>query len=452
MSEVNSVTYLKDYQQPDFWVTHVDLTVDLQDGETFVRAVLQVKKNGNHHNPLVLHGEELELLEVKRDNSPVAKGDNPAEGYVVDRTSLALQPTHDAFTVETLVRIHPEQNTALEGLYKSGGNWCTQCEAEGFRRITFFPDRPDNMATYSTRIIADQTAAPVLLSNGNLIDQGQLDNGRHYTVWEDPFPKPSYLFALVAGDLACLDDTYVTASGREVRLCIYAAAKDLDKLGHAMASLKKAMKWDEDVYGREYDLDLFNIVAVDDFNMGAMENKSLNIFNTKYVLAHPDTATDADYEGVEGVVAHEYFHNWTGNRVTCRDWFQLCLKEGLTVFRDQEFSGDMGSQAVNRIANVRILRMSQFPEERSRPDASSMQRTQSSTVTACPSNRSKYRSDALRKPSFPNKACNTLLSSAPSRSQPVGPMIRQHKCSPSRSSSRSRRSPISQTVTPDTFR
>ncbi|MCB1650333.1 MAG: aminopeptidase N, partial [Pseudomonadales bacterium] len=204
---------------------------------------------------------------------------------------------------------------------------------------------------------------PVLLSNGNLIDQGQLENGRHYSVWEDPFPKPSYLFALVAGDLACLDDTYVTASGRQVMLCIYAAAKDLDKLGHAMASLKKAMKWDEDVYGREYDLDLFNIVAVDDFNMGAMENKSLNIFNTKYVLAHPDTATDADYEGVEGVVAHEYFHNWTGNRVTCRDWFQLCLKEGLTVFRDQEFSGDMGSQAVNRIANVRTLRMSQFPED-----------------------------------------------------------------------------------------
>ncbi|MFZ1745816.1 MAG: aminopeptidase N, partial [Nitrospirales bacterium] len=363
MSEINSVTYLKDYQQPDYWVTHVDLTVDLREGETLVSAVLQVKKNGNHANPLVLAGEELELLEVKQNNLPVTKGGNLAEGYLVDRTSLSLQPAQDAFTIETLVRIHPEQNTALEGLYKSGGNWCTQCEAEGFRRITFFPDRPDNMATYSTRIIADQIAAPVLLSNGNLIDQGQLENGRHYTVWEDPFPKPSYLFALVAGDLACLDDTYVTASGRQVMLCIYAAAKDLDKLGHAMASLKKAMKWDEDVYGREYDLDLFNIVAVDDFNMGAMENKSLNIFNTKYVLAHPDTATDADYEGVEGVVAHEYFHNWTGNRVTCRDWFQLCLKEGLTVFRDQEFSGDMGSQAVNRIANVRILRMSQFPED-----------------------------------------------------------------------------------------
>jgi aminopeptidase N len=363
VSEINSVTYLKDYQQPDYWVTHVDLTVDLREGETLVHAVLQVKKNGNHANPLVLDGEELELLEVKQNNLPVAKGGNPAEGYVVDRKSLSLQPTQDAFTVDTLVRIHPEQNTALEGLYKSGGNWCTQCEAEGFRRITFFPDRPDNMATYSTRIIADQIAAPVLLSNGNLIDQGQLENGRHYTVWEDPFPKPSYLFALVAGDLACLDDTYVTASGRQVMLCIYAAAKDLDKLGHAMASLKKAMKWDEDVYGREYDLDLFNIVAVDDFNMGAMENKSLNIFNTKYVLAHPDTATDADYEGVEGVVAHEYFHNWTGNRVTCRDWFQLCLKEGLTVFRDQEFSGDMGSQAVNRIASVRTLRMSQFPED-----------------------------------------------------------------------------------------
>ncbi|MEO8327523.1 MAG: aminopeptidase N, partial [Nitrospirota bacterium] len=250
-----------------------------------------------------------------------------------------------------------------EGLYKSGGNWCTQCEAEGFRRITFFPDRSDNMATYTTKIIADQIAAPVLLSNGNLVDHGPMDDQRHYAVWEDPFPKPSYLFALVGGDLACIDDTFVTASGRQVALCIYADAKDLDKLDHAMASLKRSMTWDEEVYGREYDLDLFNIVAVDDFNMGAMENKSLNIFNTKYVLAHPHTATDADYEGVEGVIAHEYFHNWTGNRVTCRDWFQLCLKEGLTVFRDQEFSGDMGSQAVNRISNVRNLRMSQFPED-----------------------------------------------------------------------------------------
>jgi aminopeptidase N len=363
VSEVNSVTYLKDYRQPDYWVTHVDLTFDLREGETFVSATLQVKKNGNHDNPLVLDGEELDLLEVKLNDSTLSKGGNLAEGYVIDRKSLSLQPTHDAFTVETLVRIHPEQNTALEGLYKSGGNWCTQCEAEGFRRITFFPDRSDNMATYRTRIIADQIAAPVLLSNGNLIDQGQIEDGRHYTVWEDPFPKPSYLFALVGGDLACLDDTFVTTSGRHVVLCIFAAAKDLDKLEHAMASLKKSMEWDEEVYGREYDLDLFNIVAVDDFNMGAMENKSLNVFNTKYVLAHPDTSTDADYEGVEGVIAHEYFHNWTGNRVTCRDWFQLCLKEGLTVFRDQEFSGDMGSQAVNRIANVRSLRMSQFPED-----------------------------------------------------------------------------------------
>ncbi len=363
MSEANTVTYLKDYTQPDYWVTHVDLTFDLRDGETFVSTKLQVKKNGNHHNPLVLDGEKLELLEVKLNDLALAKGANLTEGYVVDKESLSLQPTNDTFTVDTLVRIHPEQNTALEGLFKSSGNWCTQCEAEGFRRITFFPDRSDNMATYTTKILADHTTAPVLLSNGNLVDKGELDDGRHYTVWEDPFPKPSYLFALVGGDLACLEDTFVTTSGRTVALRIYAEAKDLDKLGHAMASLKKSMKWDEDVYGREYDLDLFNIVAVDDFNMGAMENKSLNIFNTKYVLAHPNTATDADYEGVEGVVAHEYFHNWTGNRVTCRDWFQLCLKEGLTVFRDQEFSGDMGSQAVNRITNVRSLRMGQFPED-----------------------------------------------------------------------------------------
>jgi len=363
VSETNTVTYLKDYTQPDYWVTHVDLAFDLRDGETFVSAKLQVKKNGNHHHPFVLNGEKLELLDVKLNDLALARGANLTEGYVVDKESLSLQPINDTFTVDTLVRIHPEQNTALEGLFKSSGNWCTQCEAEGFRRITFFPDRSDNMATYTTKIMADHTTAPVLLSNGNLVDQGQLDDGRHYTVWEDPFPKPSYLFALVGGDLACLEDTFVTTSGRTVALRIYAEAKDLDKLGHAMASLKKSMKWDEDVYGREYDLDLFNIVAVDDFNMGAMENKSLNIFNTKYVLAHPNTATDADYEGVEGVVAHEYFHNWTGNRVTCRDWFQLCLKEGLTVFRDQEFSGDMGSQAVNRIANVRSLRMGQFPED-----------------------------------------------------------------------------------------
>ncbi|WP_342350041.1 aminopeptidase N [uncultured Nitrospira sp.] len=363
MLETNKVTYLKDYTPPDYWVTHVNLTFDLRDGETLVSARLQVKKNGSHDHPLVLDGENLELLEVKLNGLAIPKGTNLKEGYVVSQASLSLLPPDESFTVDTLVKIYPEQNTALEGLYKSGGNWCTQCEAEGFRRITFFPDRSDNMATYTTKIIADQIAAPVLLSNGNLVDHGPMDDQRHYAVWEDPFPKPSYLFALVGGDLACIDDTFVTASGRQVALCIYADAKDLDKLDHAMASLKRSMTWDEEVYGREYDLDLFNIVAVDDFNMGAMENKSLNIFNTKYVLAHPSTATDADYEGVEGVIAHEYFHNWTGNRVTCRDWFQLCLKEGLTVFRDQEFSGDMGSQAVNRIANVRNLRMSQFPED-----------------------------------------------------------------------------------------
>ena len=363
MSDVNTVKYLKDYKQPGYWVTHVDLTFDLRDGETLVSAKLQVKKNGSHQNPLVLDGEELELLKVKLNNVALVKGVTLTDSYVVSKESLSLQPTDDAFTLETLVKIYPEKNTALEGLYKSGGNWCTQCEAEGFRRITFFPDRSDNMATYTTKIIADQIAAPVLLSNGNLVDHGPMDDRRHYTIWEDPFPKPSYLFALVGGDLSCIDDTFVTASGRQVALCIYAEAKDLDKLDHAMASLKRSMTWDEEMYGREYDLDLFNIVAVDDFNMGAMENKSLNIFNTKYVLAHPATATDADYEGVEGVVAHEYFHNWTGNRVTCRDWYQLCLKEGLTVFRDQEFSGDMGSQAVNRIANVRSLRMGQFPED-----------------------------------------------------------------------------------------
>ena len=366
MSDVNTVKYLKDYQQPDYWVTHVNLTFDIRDGETLVSATLQVKKNGSHQHPLVLDGEDLELLEVRLNGVALTQGVTLAEGYVVSHESLSLQPTNDAFTLETRVKIYPEKNTALEGLFKSSGNWCTQCEAEGFRRITFFPDRSDNMATYTTKIIADRLAAPVLLSNGNLVDHGTMDNGddgRHYAVWEDPFPKPSYLFALVGGDLACLEDSFVTASGRQVALRIYAEAKDLDKLDHAMASLKRSMTWDEEVYGREYDLDLFNIVAVDDFNMGAMENKSLNVFNTKYVLAHPSTATDADYVGVEAVVAHEYFHNWTGNRVTCRDWYQLCLKEGLTVFRDQEFSGDMGSQAVNRIGHVRSLRMGQFPED-----------------------------------------------------------------------------------------
>src|SRR5262245_39211598 len=263
--------------------------------------------------------------------------------------------------IETTV--DPSANTQLMGLYRSGNTYCTQCEAEGFRRITYFPDRPDVMAVYTTRIEADQKEAPVLLANGNLVESGELGGGRHFATWHDPFPKPSYLFALVGGDLACVEDTFVTASGREVALRIYVEHGKQDRCAYAMDSLKRSMRWDEEAFGREYDLDIFMIVAVSDFNMGAMENKGLNIFNDKYVLASPETATDADFAHIEAIIAHEYFHNWTGNRITCRDWFQLCLKEGLTVFRDQEFSSDQRSRAVKRIADVRLLRSHQFTED-----------------------------------------------------------------------------------------
>lgn len=359
----NKMKYLKDYKQPDYWVRHVDLTFDLKEGETVVTSKLTVEKNGEHNRPLVLDGEDLDLVSVTMDDAPMAKGDDISSGYIIDDKTLSLQPCDDNFTIETVVKAIPESNTELKGLYRSSGNWCTQCEPEGFRKITYSVDRPDNMATYNVTLIADEEAAPVLLSNGNLVDQGKSDDNRHYTVWSDPFPKPSYLFALVGGDLSFIEDNFETMSGRNVTLRVYADQKDLGKLDHAMQSLKKSMKWDEEVYGREYELDLFNIVAVDDFNSGAMENTSLNIFNTKYVLADPDTATDAEYAAVEAVVAHEYFHNWTGNRVTCRDWYQLCLKEGLTVFRDQEFSADMGSRSVKRINDVIDLRAAQFPED-----------------------------------------------------------------------------------------
>jgi aminopeptidase N len=351
----------EDYQVPDFLVEAVDLDFDLRDDGTTVRSRLTVRRNPDAEDrtaPLVLDGEELELKELSLSGE--ALGPNR---YRLDSERLVIADVPDAFELTVTTEIHPHKNTALSGLYVSGGNYCTQCEAEGFRRITFFPDRPDVMARYSTRIVADKTRYPVLLSNGNPEGGGDLADGRHWARWVDPFPKPSYLFALVAGDLKPLEDRFTTRSGREVALRIYVRAEDLDKCGHAMESLKKAMAWDEEVFGREYDLDLFMIVAVSDFNFGAMENKGLNIFNTKYVLAKPETATDADYLAIEGVVAHEYFHNWTGNRITCRDWFQLSLKEGLTVFRDQEFSSDMNSRAVKRIADVRRLRAAQFPED-----------------------------------------------------------------------------------------
>ncbi len=354
--------YLEDYQQPEYLVESLDLTFQLENGVTTVTARSKMYLNEVHsfdeRGPVHLHGENLELVSIKLNGEAL----HP-HNYHTSDDALIISEVPQSFDLEIVTRIKPEENTSLNGLYKSSGIYCTQCEAEGFRNITYYFDRPDVMARYSTRIEADKAAYPVLLSNGNLDDSGDLDGGRHFAVWKDPHPKPSYLFALVAGDLLHIEDRYTTASGRDVALKIYVEAQNIDRCKHAMRSLQKAMKWDEDNYGREYDLDIYMIVAVNDFNMGAMENKGLNVFNSKYVLARPDTATDQDYQGIEGVIAHEYFHNWTGNRITCRDWFQLSLKEGLTVFRDQEFSSDMGSRGVKRIDDVRILRQHQFRED-----------------------------------------------------------------------------------------
>ena len=308
-----------------------------------------------HARPLRLDGDQLELISVTLDGQPAE--------FRMDGPTLVVEVTGDRATVETIVENHPQANTKLMGLYASNGMLCTQCEAEGFRRITFFPDRPDVLSKYRVRMDGDAAAFPVLLSNGNRVAHGEGGNGRHWAEWEDPFPKPCYLFALVAGELEPNRDRFTTMSGRNVDLFIWVREADLPKTQHAMNSLKLAMAWDEKVYGREYDLDRFNIVAVSDFNMGAMENKSLNIFNSAYVLADQETATDADFDNIARVVAHEYFHNWSGDRVTCRDWFQLSLKEGFTVFRDQSFSADVGSAPVKRIEDVRVLRAVQFPED-----------------------------------------------------------------------------------------
>ena len=353
--------YLKDYTPPAFLIDEVTLRFELGEDETLVHARLALRRNpaaADAKAPLVLDGEQLTLRALRIDGRELG-----ADDYLLDDTSLTLPRPPAAFTLETVTAIRPKENTALEGLYTSSGNFCTQCEAEGFRKITYFLDRPDVMAVYTTTVVADAQRYPVLLSNGNPVERGTLEGGRHFVTWHDPHPKPSYLFALVAGDLVCREDRFVTRSGRAVDLRIYVEAHNLDKTEHAMVSLKKAMAWDEERFGREYDLDIYMIVAVDDFNMGAMENKGLNVFNSKYVLARPDTATDADFLGIESVIAHEYFHNWTGNRVTCRDWFQLSLKEGLTVFRDQEFSADLNSAAVQRIDDVRMLRTHQFAED-----------------------------------------------------------------------------------------
>ena len=355
------VTRREDYSAPDWLVPDIALDFDLDPATTRVKAALDVTRNGDHDRPLRLDGDGQVPLSVSVDG-------NPHNDWRMDGSDLVIDLPAGKHRVETEVEIHPDRNTQLMGLYASGGNLCTQCEAEGFRRITFFPDRPDVLARYSVRMTADKKRFPILLANGDPIASGDLDPEegkatRHWAEWRDPFPKPSYLFAMVAGNLAANRATFTTMSGRKVKLGIWVRERDLAKTKHALDALQLAMTWDEKVYGREYDLDVFNIVAVDDFNFGAMENKGLNIFNSRYILADPDTATDYDYDAIAAVVAHEYFHNWSGNRVTCRDWFQLSLKEGFTVFRDQSFSADQGSAAVKRIEDVRGLRASQFPED-----------------------------------------------------------------------------------------
>jgi aminopeptidase N len=352
---------LEDYRPPDWLVETVELDVSLHATASQVRATLTLRPNGSGAPaPLVLDGDALNLLSLKLDRVTL-----PPDQFVATPNRLTItQPPQRRLRLDIETVIDPSANTQLSGLYRSGAIYCTQCEAEGFRRITYFPDRPDVMAVYTTRIEAEKMEAQVLLANGNLVASGDVPGStRHFTVWHDPFPKPSYLFALVGGDLACVEDRFRTMSRREVTLRIYVEPGKERRCLYAMDSLKRAMRWDETTFGREYDLDIFMIVAVSNFNMGAMENKGLNIFNDKYILASPETATDNDFERIEAVVAHEYFHNWTGNRITCRDWFQLCLKEGLTVFRDQEFSADQRSRAVERIGDVRGLRTHQFVED-----------------------------------------------------------------------------------------
>jgi len=358
---INTV-HRNDYTPPAYLVDSVEMGFDLAPDATLVSTRLVMRRNA-HGEPLQLLGEALELLAL-RMNGKLLKAN---KDYQLNAESLLIAKAPDAVTLEITTRIQPSRNTTLMGVYVSNGNFFSQCEAQGFRKITYFPDRPDVMAKYTVMLRADKQKYPVLLSNGNLIESGDLDDGRHYALWQDPFNKPSYLFALVAGQLVCQEEKYQLASGREVLLQVWVEAGNLDKTAHAMASLKHSIAWDEQRYGLELDLDRFMIVAVSDFNMGAMENKGLNIFNTKYVLANPRVATDSDYDGIESVIGHEYFHNWTGNRVTCRDWFQLSLKEGLTVFRDQEFSADMvgtdSGRSVKRIEDVRGLRQVQFAED-----------------------------------------------------------------------------------------
>lgn len=361
MKDAAPVTiHLKDYQKPAYNIETVDLEFHLDPEKTIVKNTMKIQRSSeaDANAPLELFGEDMDFLGLKVNNEEIQAND-----FELGEKTLTIKNLPESFTLVVENQINPKANTILEGLYASGNILCTQNEPEGFRRITYFLDRPDVMAKYTTKIIADRKQFPVLLSNGNPIDKGDLDNGQHYVTWEDPFAKPSYLYALVAGDLGLIEDKFTTMSGREVLLQIYCDKGNEDKCGHAMESLKNSMKWDEERFGLEYDLDIYMIVAVDSFNMGAMENKGLNIFNSSLVLARPDTATDGDFLAIESVVGHEYFHNWTGNRVTCRDWFQLTLKEGLTVFRDQEFSSDLNSRPVKRIEDVKILRQYQFTED-----------------------------------------------------------------------------------------
>jgi len=358
MTQLRQAKYRQDYKAPDYTISEIDLDFILDPAKTVVTAISQVKRLNPESSTLELHGEDLKLISVEVDGQSWTH-------YQEQDGKLILESLPEAFTLRIVNEISPEKNTALEGLYVSGDALCTQCEAEGFRHITYYQDRPDVLARYTTTITADKQRYPYLLSNGNRIAEGELDDGRHWVKWQDPFPKPSYLFALVAGDFDVLRDTFITRTGREVALELFVDKGNLDRAPWAMQSLKNAMKWDEERFGLEYDLDIYMIVAVDFFNMGAMENKGLNVFNSKYVLAKNETATDKDYLNIESVIGHEYFHNWTGNRITCRDWFQLSLKEGLTVFRDQEFSSDLGSRSVNRINNVKVMRAAQFAEDAS---------------------------------------------------------------------------------------
>lgn len=358
MTQLRQAKYRQDYQSPDYTITEISLDFDLDPAKTKVTAISKVKRLNPQSSTLELFGEDLTLISLEVDGKAWTN-------YKEESGKLIIESLPDAFTLSIVNEISPEKNSALEGLYVSGEALCTQCEAEGFRHITYYQDRPDVLARYTTKITADKSRYPYLLSNGNRIAEGELEDGRHWVKWEDPFPKPSYLFALVAGDFDVLRDEFVTRTGRKVALELFVDKGNLDRAPWAMKSLQNAMKWDEERFGLEYDLDIYMIVAVDFFNMGAMENKGLNVFNSKYVLAKSETATDKDYLNIESVIGHEYFHNWTGNRITCRDWFQLSLKEGLTVFRDQEFSSDLGSRSVNRINNVKVMRAAQFAEDAS---------------------------------------------------------------------------------------